>query len=205
MESQKQRSADKPPPEHCRVKSSPGSGQLVLAYGSHTLGLKLIQVIILLILGSASAGLFLYIGISGWQYLWEPDLKRKIVVAGALLIGTLVALSFLRKIAWDLLGMTWLIASRDSLRIQKRFLFLRINKDIQRSDLNAFQFGSDGVESINVGTKGYRLIVKGATEVEVIPKAKGGESASWVGEKLANWFDVPLVRKPFPIGRARKS
>lgn len=204
MESQNHRGADDPPPDSCRIKSSPDSGRLIIAYGTHTLGLKLTQLVILLILGSASAGIFLYIGISGWHTFWEPDLKKKILAAGALLIGTLVALSFLRRIAWDLFGMTFIIASRDSLRIQKRFLFLSFNEDIPRSNISAFRFGSDGVESRKGGTKGYRLIVKGTTECDVIPKEKGGESASWMGEKLANWFEVPFIQKPFPLGRVRK-
>lgn len=189
MKNRVQSGTDEPLPALCRVLSTPGAERLVIAYGAPTLRLKFGRAIVALIFGSVFAGIFLYFGFRGWHALFEPDLKKKLLVAAALLIGTLFAFYFAWQILWELFGITLFIASRDAFRIEKRFLFLSRNKDIQRCDITAFQFRCHGTRE----SKTCSLRIAGTKEHLLITRETSDDSASWVGRTLANWFEVPVA------------
>lgn len=86
-------------------------------------------------------------------------------------------------------GIALFIASRDALRIEKRFLFLSRNNDIQRREITAFQFRRHGTRE----GKTYSLRIAGTKEHLLITRETSDDSASWVGRTLANWFEVPFV------------
>jgi hypothetical protein len=168
--------------------STPGTERLVIAYGAPTVGLKFGRAIVMLIFGSVFSGIFFYIGFRGWHKLFEEDLTIKIVVAVALLIGALFAFYFLWQILWELFGTTQFIASRDALRVRKEFLFLGFNKDIQRDDITSFQFRKNGTWE----HKTYSLKIEGTKEHQLLTREINEDSASWVGRRLATWFEVPF-------------
>ena len=194
MSDRDQSNAGESLPALCRVTSPPGADRLVIAYGAPTLGLKLGRALVALIFGSVFAGIFFFLGFRGWEALFEEDLKKKVLVAAALLVGSLFACYFLWQILWELFGTTQFIATRDSLQVRKQFLFLGSRKDIPRHDLTAFQFRRHGSRE----NRTCSLRTEGSREHLLITKETSDESAAWLGKQLANWFDVPFTKPSFP-------
>ncbi|MEN8716425.1 MAG: hypothetical protein ABF384_16040 [Verrucomicrobiales bacterium] len=188
MKNRNQSVTDKRLPPLCRVTSPPESEQLVIAYGAPTLWLKLGRASVALIFGSVFAGIFLFFGVRGWHVFFEQDLGNKILVAGALLIGSLFALYFMWQILWELFGTTHFIASRDALLVKRQFLLLTFGSNIGRGDLTAFQFRRHGSRE----SRTFSLRTKGTREHKLISSETNNESVSWVGKTLADWFQVPL-------------
>lgn len=199
MKNRDQSDTGEPLPTLCRVTSPPDSERLVIAYGAPTLGLRLGRAFVALIFGSVFSGIFLFFGIRGWHRLFEQDLVNRILVAGALLIGSLLTFYFMWQILWELFGTTQFIASRDALRVKKQFLFLSSSSDIARHELSAFQFRRHGTRE----NRTCSLRTEGRKEHKLITKEPCDESATWVGETLADWFEVPFHSDLWPIKEKR--